>query len=236
MPLYYPKSAEQLINDCHDKLEKIKEDLTHLANDSQKAPAIAQYIKGIQEYYNQSLAKAQTAKTKNEIIQSYLHYIKLLNDTQKSTLSYQQAQTPYETALSVYKSAEKAIGDENDAQKISAILHNIYKTCELIFWASAAVTLYAAVFLVALPMLIVQPSLGLAVSITIGGLFLKTAKNSFDCLSEFRGLTRHTTEYSNEAGLLEFFKPQDLPKPLVDNPALENQDLLITIPQVQGII
>ena len=73
------------------------------------------------------------------------------------------------------------------------------------FWASTALALYASVYLIALPMLIVQPVLGIAMGITIGGFFLKSAINCVSCCTEFKGFGRHSAEYEHERMLFKFF-------------------------------
>ncbi|CAM4481006.1 MAG: hypothetical protein LEGION0403_FIIPPAGN_01525 [Legionella sp.] len=204
MPLYYI-NAKTRINDFHDQLETVKNTLTQLISDKETTSKIEKHISEIQNYYNTSLHTAKNEKTQNAIINSYANYIGLLNSACQIG---QQQPTAYERLDEFLKTSNEAIGREYDARRVNAFFHNCYNVCELTFWASAAITMYASIFLVALPMLIVQFTLGLAVSIAVGGTFLKTASNCIECLGEFKGTARHSAEYDSERALLSFFQPK----------------------------
>lgn len=205
MPLYYPESIQR-INECHKQLAEIT---TAISQDQ----AIIDATNAIQAYYNTSLSYAKTTKAQSAIIKNYEEYIKQLTDLKNSTATR--------------KNTQDMLQATHDHQYISMIFANCYKMCELSFWAATAITLYSAIFLVALPMLIVQPTLGLAVSITVGGLLLKTAKNCIDCFSEFKTSSRHNEALNNKLHILSFFNPQ-LPEIPPDN---EEQCLLNVSPK-----
>lgn len=206
MPLYY-EDAKSRINGYHDQLEAVKTTLSLLITDEESAREIHKHIEAIQSYYNTSLRTAKKEKTQNAIVNSYENYISLLNNAYK--IGHQQQPTAYEQVDEFFKTSNETIGREYDARRINAFFHNCYKVCELTFWASATITMYASIFLVALPMLIVQPTLGLAVSIAVGGAFLKAASNCLECLSEFKGTARHSAEYASEGAILSFFRPKE---------------------------
>lgn len=224
MPLYYT-DAKTRINGYHDQLEVVKNTLSQLISDEEVAGKIQKHINVIQNYYNTSLRNAKNEKTQNAIITSYENYINLLN--QSHQFAHVEPVGP-DKLEEFFKTSNEAIGREYDARRINAFFHNCYKVCELTFWASAAITLYASIFLVALPMLIVQPTLGLAVSIAVGGLFLKTTGNCLECFNEFKGTARHSTEYDSERALLSFFQPGDRePVELHNNTHVVEQPVLI---------
>ncbi|WP_058535788.1 DUF5638 domain-containing protein [Legionella saoudiensis] len=206
MPYY--TDAKSRINKYHDQLEAVKTILAELINDEEATRQIATHIDAIQSYYNSSLRKAKSEKTQLAIIISYENYIDLLTESHKIT---HLQPLPYDKIEDFFKASNEKIGREYDARRISAFFHNCYKVCELTFWAAATISLYASIFLVALPMLIVQPTLGLAVSITVGGLFMKAASHCLASLGEFKGTARHSTEYDTERALLSFFQPKESP-------------------------
>ncbi|WP_133135874.1 DUF5638 domain-containing protein [Legionella rowbothamii] len=205
MPLYYT-DAKSRINGYHDQLEATKELLNQLINDEETVSKIQKHINAIQGYYNTSLRTAKNEKTQNAIVNSYENYITLLNNAYN--IGHQQPTSP-DQIEEFFKASNEAIGREYDARRINAFFHNCYNVCELIFWASATITMYASIFLVALPMLIVQPTLGLAVSIAVGGVFLKAAGNCLECLKGFKGTARHSAEYDSERAILSFFQPKE---------------------------
>lgn len=213
LPLYYT-DAKTRINNFHDQLETVKATLNQIINDQNAAIKIQEHINVIQNYYNTSLRAAKNEKKQNAVVTSYENYIKLLNDAGQLRLQEPMASAQLDEFL---KTSNEAIGREYDARRISAFFHNCYKICELAFWASAAITMYASIFLVALPMLIVQPTLGLAVSIAVGGVFLKTTSNCLECFGEFKGTARHSTEYDSERALLSFFQPKAPEQPVQQN-------------------
>lgn len=185
MPLNHTLS-ERRLSDCDAKLSA-------LFADTDISEALQKHIKAVQEYYNTSYVKAKKNKTVEEIIVSYEFYVEQLSKIKSGEL-------PHPDMLD-------AINHANDARRIDVILANLAKTAELIFWASTVGTLFTSIFLIALPMLLLQTPVGILVSLTMGGLLIATTVNSIKCLTEFRSFGRHDDEYRHETSLLSFFKP-----------------------------
>ncbi|MGL5741164.1 MAG: DUF5638 domain-containing protein [Legionella sp.] len=162
--------------------------------DIQIRTKIKRQIKEIQEYYNLSYEKASSAKRVVQILNSYNSFINQLEAVKRGDLDA--------------KSAIENIGSATESRKINVLLHNLCKAAEAVFWAATALTLAASIFGIALPMLIVQPALGVAVGITIVGAMLYTGYKCLSALTEFRAMSRHDSEYNSEVGLISsFFKP-----------------------------
>ncbi|WP_454781950.1 DUF5638 domain-containing protein [Legionella sp. WA2022007384] len=154
---------------------------------------IQSQIKAVKKYYNLSYTKATSAKKVEEIVASYGLFVDQLTKVKSGELNP--------------KAALEHIGSACESRKIGVLFHNLAKACELMFYAATAFSLYAGIFGIALPVLIVQPVLGVAVGITIVGAMLGAIHKAGNCLTEFRSLSRHDTEYTNEISLVSFFKP-----------------------------
>ncbi|KTD00404.1 DUF5638 domain-containing protein [Fluoribacter gormanii] len=186
MPFNHRK-LELRLNTCDKRLRAL------FAN-AEIGLKLEQQIKAVQNYYNLSYTKATSAKRVEEIAASYELFIEQLTDVKNGDM------TP--------KEASERIGSACESRKIGVLFHNLTKACELMFYAATAFSLYAGIFGIALPVLIVQPVLGVAVGITIVGAMLAATYKAVACLTEFRSLSRHDTEYTNELSLVSFFKPK----------------------------
>ncbi|MBI2786273.1 MAG: hypothetical protein HYX60_08230 [Legionella longbeachae] len=185
MPYNHTKLEERL-KVCDLKLHA-------LFTDNEINELIRQKIKAIETYYNLSYTKATTAKTIDAIAKSYELFIEQLEKVKKGELSSELALKQIENSI--------------QSRKMNTVFYNLAKACELIFWKATTFSLYTGILGIALPLLIVQPLLGVAVAITIGGAMLAAAYKGLKCFSEFKSLNRHSAEYTNEASLVSFFNP-----------------------------
>lgn len=191
MPLFYTR-LEKRLAECDERLENIFKNM-------EEAQGIQSYIKNIQEYYALSYKKAkQNEKTIENIIKRYEYYVQSLELAS-------QGEMPGDIKTKIHTDGQSRV--------IAVFLADTLKACELIFWAATAVTLYASIFLFALPMLLMQTPLGIGISIAIGGLLIQTAVNCVKCCTEFRTIERHDKEYKSELELLSFFQPAAASEP-----------------------
>lgn len=221
---YNRTRMELRLSRCDENLSKL---FAIIVIDEVIGPTLQSQIKAVQEYYNTSYQKAKDTPKVENIISRYEEYIKLLTKVN-------EGKSTAEEVLDVLKKdVLKKISYNRDSRKIDVIFSNLAKACELLFWAAAAITLFSSIFMIALPIVIVQPPLGIAIMIAVGGLLLKSAINCFNCFREFRTLGRHRDEYLAENKLLNgltlFNKPQQ-PVTLVtidetDTTELENTEM-----------
>ena len=191
----------------HTKFEKrlraYDEKLHALFANAEIDQKIQSQIKAVKKYYNLSYTKATSAKKVEEIVSSYGLFVDQLTKVKSGELNP--------------KAASEQIGSACESRKIGVLFHNLAKACELMFYAATAFSLYAGIFGIALPVLIVQPVLGVAVGITIVGAMLGAIHKAGTCLTEFRSLSRHDTEYTNEISLVSFFKPVNKEKEILNS-------------------
>ncbi|KTD40383.1 DUF5638 domain-containing protein [Legionella parisiensis] len=185
MPLNHTK-LERRLSAC-DKA------LNALFADQLFSEKIQQQIKAVQDYYNLSYTKTNSAKKAEEIAASYELFLDQLTRVKHRQLNI--------------KEASEKISNSCESRKIGVLFHNLAKACEVMFYAATAFSLYAGIFGIALPVLIVQPALGVAVGITIVGAMIAAAYKALSCFTEFKSFSRHDTEYTNELSLVSFFKP-----------------------------
>ena len=197
MPLNHTK-LEKRLSDCDEKLSALFKDVA--TND-----AIQKHLLEVQNYYNLSYTNTKKDKTAETIVSTYEEYVTHLENVKTGTYWYTTGLHTYEEASSSLNKAHDAIFYANTSRQLEVVRHNLVNICALMFWASTALALYASVYLIALPMLIVQPVLGIAMGITIGGFFLKSAINCVSCCTEFKGFGRHSAEYEHERMLFKFF-------------------------------
>ncbi|HBD7397745.1 DUF5638 domain-containing protein [Legionella longbeachae] len=184
---YNHKILEQRLSTCDDQLSAL------FITEKELDDKIKQQIKAVQEYYNLSYTKATSAKTVEAIANSYESFVALLTKVKNKTMPP--------------KEAMDALINTSQSRKVNVLFSNLTKACELLFWSSTAFSLYMGIFGIALPVLVIQPLLGVAVGITIVGAMLAAAYKALSCFTEFKSLSRHDTEYTNEANLVSFFKP-----------------------------
>jgi hypothetical protein len=185
MPVNHTK-FEQRLRTCDKKL-------SDLFKDQKNTLQFAQKIKAVRDYYNLSYTKATKSKTVEKITTSYAFFVDQLSKVKSGELDCDDA--------------IKNIEHSSEFIKINAVFYNLAKACELIFWTATTLTLWAGIWGIALPLLVIQPTLGVAVGITIVGASLAAANKSISCLSEFKSFRRHDTEYTDEVSLVSFFKP-----------------------------
>lgn len=197
MPLNHTK-LEKRLSDCDEKLSALFKDV-------ETNNAIKKHLLEVQNYYNLSYTNTKKDKTAETIVSTYEEYIIHLENVKTGYDWYKNGLHSYAEATAALDKAHDAIVYANTSRHIDVVRHDLANICALMFWASTALALYASVYLIALPMLIVQPVLGIAMGITIGGFFLKSAANCINCCSEFKGFSRHSAEYEHERMLFKFF-------------------------------
>ncbi|STY30051.1 Uncharacterised protein [Legionella wadsworthii] len=177
---------EARLHECDQELDK-------LFADQNPGFKINQQIKAVKDYYNLSYTKVVSAKKADQIATSYEFFINHLKQVKNKPLNS--------------KECIDQISSSCESRKIGVLFHNLAKACELLFYAATAFSLYAGIFGIALPVLIVQPVLGVAVGITIVGAMIAAAYKALSCFSEFKTFGRHEAEYTNELSLISFFTP-----------------------------
>jgi hypothetical protein len=216
----------QKLSQYNTKLDALfnEVDFTDIPELQLRRKEMQQHVKEIQEYYAKSLSKSEKIKTAENILKTYETYIDLAEKLKTQRLGYNKELKNFPatfTTRETYKEQKAHFNEVNmkfqtasatvksaiHDRRAAVLFHDLFKFLELIFWASAGVSLYASLFLIALPMLLVQPPLGIAVMITVGGLLLGTAIKCIETLRAFKTISRHDNEYNHETAVLRFFKP-----------------------------
>lgn len=170
---------------------------------------IQSQLKAVKNYYEESCNDAKNKDDMERIIENYELFVINLTKIKQYKESYKISQDPdKEESFQERIEAINALKNINAAHKINIIFANLVKACELLFWISALLTLSASIFAIALPVLIVQPAVGLVISITTAGFMFKVLENLINCLSEFKSFRPHDNEYDREVQLVSFFQPK----------------------------
>lgn len=184
---YFHSTLEQRLSTCDHKLEALFESDTPL--DEQ----VRQQINEVKRYYNRSYIKATSAKTVEAIAASYESFVNQLTQVKNGNMTT--------------KEATESLLSNSQSRKLNVLFHNLCKACELLFWSATAFSLYMGIYGLVLPVLIIQPYVGVAVGITIVGALLASVYKALSCVTEFKSLNRHNTEHTNEVNLVYFFQP-----------------------------
>lgn len=187
---YNHTQLELRLNSCNQKLEDL------FAEKPTQLDTIESDIKAVQSYYHLSYTKANTAQAVEKIAASYESFVEQLIQVKNGKLQPETASEQMKSAIA--------------SRKMKTVFHNLAKAAELIFWAATTCTMYAAFISMALPLIMVQPLVGVAVGITVIGALLKSAFNALSCFKEFKSFSRHSVEYTREANLVAFFRPEPL--------------------------
>ena len=107
--------------------------------------------------------------------------------------------------------ANLVIDDATEDRQFKIIVHNIFKACELFFWSAVAGTAYVGCVTVGIPLLFLEPLIGLAVTFGTGVLFCSSVHNAGECFDEFKTFDRVNEENTRERNVISFFSP---PQPL----------------------
>ncbi len=216
MPLYYTAHEQALKKLDRKLLALFKKEITI-------NPALKNNVNAVIEYYRLSYKKAAKEKTIQAILGSYQDFIAEIESV-KMNVANCKPDSKNEEALKNINAAFAKISERCTNRQLDVALLNLAKACEIVFWLATAVTLYASFFLISIPMLLVQPPLGIITGIATLGLFGGVLSNCIRCMTEFRSLTRHRNEYSHEKSLLETFfskpKPDVIELPIHLEPAI----------------
>ncbi|MDR3443248.1 MAG: DUF5638 domain-containing protein [Legionella sp.] len=193
--------------ESYKRLENCNTDLASLfpLSDSN----IQSQLKAVKNYYDESCNDAKNKDDMERIIENYELFVSNLTKIKQYKESYKISQDR-DKKESFQERVEtiNALKNINAAHKINIIFANLVKACELLFWISTSLTLFASIFAIALPVLIVQPAFGLVISITTAGFIFKAMQNLINCLSEFKSFRSHDNEYDREVQLISFFQPK----------------------------
>ncbi|RUR13749.1 DUF5638 domain-containing protein [Legionella sp. km772] len=92
-------------------------------------------------------------------------------------------------------------------RKIDVIVHNIFKTCELLFWLTAAMTSYAFCIGFGIPLMFFNLPVGLAITLGTSVLMLQAANQILESANEFKSFNAIDTQERLERNVVSFFLP-----------------------------
>lgn len=190
MPSYYnaTKLADEIIS-CETTFDSLFEGL-------KKSNDFERQLNKLKAYYRRAFNKTQSECAGEDVLEEY----KLL------VLAVQELKAGNITA----NDAMEAIEDLADCRALEVLLLNIFKMCELLFWAAAAAACYVAAITVGLPMIACEPVLGLAVTVGTGALFLNTLDKCLDCFEQFESFDAVEAQATREKNTIGFFAPAAL--------------------------
>ncbi len=188
MPLF-DTDLEPLLKTCDDQIAALITDLQEIQLGANEAK---RQLDEVKKYFHLSLFKTNGCN-EAEILASYELFLKNLAKVRNGSLTTEEALT--------------AIQDNTDSREMGIIFYNIGKIFELMFWTLATIASACAAISVGLPLIFIQPFLGLPVTLGAGGLAFLTFTQMDECLDEFKSCDRLAEEDEREKNLVSFFKP-----------------------------
>ncbi len=192
MPLYRnAELLEQRISRCYSELTKLLqyEDIGYLLKIK---------IRQINAFYQQAFNNTSDEEEGLSIVEQYEKFIITASEVRAGQITAEQA----------YEKIEEKI----EEGQIDVLIQNILKVCELLFWSSVAAISYAICLSVGLPLLVLEPLIGFAISAGTSILFLISVVSAGNCFEEFKTFDRINNQCAREKDLISFFSTNEAKK------------------------
>jgi hypothetical protein len=151
-------------------------------------------LRDIKSFYQRAFNNASNENTAMEIINQYEQFIVSASEVKLGQMTVEEANL--------------VIDDATEDRQFKIIVHNIFKLCELFFWTALAATAYAGCITVGIPLLFLEPLIGVALTIGTGLLCCSSFHNGLECFNEFKTFDRANEENTRERDVISFFAPQ----------------------------
>lgn len=187
MPSYdnAKKLADQIVM-CETNLDSLFEGL-------KKSYDLEQQLAKIKAYYRRAFNKTHFECAGEDIVEEYQNLVFAIEQLKSGKLTADEAlETIEETA---------------NNRTAGVIVYNLFKMCELLFWAAAAAACYVGCISVGIPLICCEPVIGLAITIGTGALLLNTANECLNCFEQFQSLDPIEEETIREKNIVSFFAP-----------------------------
>lgn len=181
----------QKIADCNSELDALFADLN-------VSISLKRQLRDIKNFYQRAFDKTSNKKTATTIVNQYEQFIVSASEVKLGQLTAEEANLK--------------INDVTEDRQLNIIMHNIFKVCELFFWAFVAATAYVGCLTIGIPSLFLQPFIGLAVTVGTGVLLGSAIHNMGECMDAFKSFDRVNKEDTQEKDIISFFSRQPLRK------------------------
>lgn len=175
-------------------LEQCHADLFNVFNDQEVTKAFRTNLEKLHHFYFRHCTERNSAAKIKALISEYQLLIHTLKEIKSGALTAQEAQD--------------SIKQLSADRKMDIVVQNVFKTCELLFWATAAVTAYAFCLGIAIPMIFFNPLLGAALTIGASILMLEASILAFKCIDDYSSFKKVNTQERLELNTLSFFSAQ----------------------------
>ncbi len=174
-------------------LDSSIQDALNLFEDKQFIDLSPLYL--LNDYYTTRFSNCENNGQRQLLTQEYAHLLETMKKIKSGSLS-----------------ADEALNNLNRLsrdKKLNVILHNTLKTCELLFWVTAALTSYAFCVGFGIPLLFLNPPLGLALIMGTAVLIIESAAKALETANSFKNLSPINQQKNLEHQVLSlFFSPK----------------------------
>lgn len=150
----------------------------------------------IHHYYCQQFLINQSKKFNT--VRDYRSLVHTLQQVKEGSISFEQGL--------------KAVHKLSFQRKIELSVTNLLKACELAFWMMAAITSYTLCLGLAVPLIFLNPPLGVALTLGASSMMLAATLKGADCVRDFQSFNHINKQEALEHNALSFFNSSQ-PKP-----------------------
>lgn len=188
MPLY--DNADCLL----ERIEQCNTELYKLHQEQSINYAFKAKLAQIKAFYERAFDNTLDEEEGMSIVNQYEHFIIVVTEVKLGQLTAEEA---YES-----------IQDVATQRKIDIIFHNFLKLCELLFWTGVIAISYATSLVGGIPLLLLEPLIGLGVIASTSLLCMVAVSEVTDCFKGFKVFDPVNDEHVREKQVISFFGPQ----------------------------
>ena len=194
--------AKDAILELHNKFEQYKKELNESFQKENFTESFRQNLHNLNDYYTRQFFKEESHSKKRTLVAEYALLLETIKQIKAGSLTTD--------------AALKNINQITSDRKKEIVIHNIFKTCELLFWLTAAVTSYAFCLGFGIPIMFFNLPMGLAITIGTCILTLEAGVQALKCIGEFKLFTATNKQDKLERNIASFFLPPKATEPFLD--------------------
>lgn len=152
---------------------------------------LVQQLKQVKIFYHRAFCNCQTKSAWSNVIKEYEGLIEQINRIKHGTLTVTQA--------------IEELNCSTENKRIDIIIQNIFKACELLFWAASTAVFYVSCFSFGIPLMACEPVIGSLLTISCTAFLLNSLVCTLECFEQFKSFDSIDAEEIREKQLISFF-------------------------------
>ena len=179
-------SAESTLENLQSKFAELNELVA-----KKKHEELTRQTQQLTNYYLTRFLQASSTATRNKVADDYQLLLNTIKEVDEGSLTTDQALSQ--------------INRLSCTRQMDLIIENIFRACELLFWACALVTSYAFCLGLGIPLMFFNPLLGLSITLGTSLILLESGFKAFECINQFKPFKALNDQAALEKSTLLFF-------------------------------